>query len=437
MIAMPRKFTIKETILIFLLSIVCGTFTGGLVFLFKFLASYIIKISGILYEFTSTEILFLPLCVLSAVILSLVLCFIIEKNPVCKGAGIPNAIKMIKSAQPVKWILSVLILPLAALITFLSGVPLGNEGPSVQMGCAIGEFTSNFDKKNRKAFHKYLLSSGMGAGFASATGAPFSAILFVFEETHPKFSLRMILCVVSASISSAFTTYYLGKVFNFHTHLFDISVKEILPFKYIWIIIIFAIIIACLSFLFKKLCYFVDLILNEKFKNIPSFIKISVIFALTAILGCVSKIFIGTGHNIINDILTNEKIVYYMIVLAFFVRSLLIAFANKSGITGGLFIPTLTLGAILGYLFTKLIVFLNILPQQYALLIIIISLCSFLGSTTKIPITAFVFALEVFSLGNNFLILIISILVTYVFENIFEGKKTLRFISKFIKTTKT
>ena len=71
-----------------------------------------------------------------------------------------------------------------SLLSFLMGVPLGNEGPSVQIGTAVGRGTTRIALRKRFAWDRYSMTGGACAGFAVATGAPISGILFAVEEAH-------------------------------------------------------------------------------------------------------------------------------------------------------------------------------------------------------------------------------------------------------------
>lgn len=424
---MFSKFNIKQIILSLFLSIICGSLTAVLILLFKYIASYAIEFSSELYQTVSKNPIYLPLLVLGVVILSFILYSIIKYDSVCKGAGIPNSISMVKNNLPFRWVTSAFLLPFAALITFLSGVPLGNEGPSVQMGCAIGKGTLNFFKKDREPISRYILSGGMSAGFACVTGSPLTAIFFAFEELHLSLSPLLVISIIFASATSGIVTHFLSKTLNIHAHLFEFEIKNVLSYKYVLIVILLGFAVGISSVLLKKLYQFADTLLNSKLNKIPVYIKFAFIFIITAILGFVSKDFVGTGHSLINELLLDEKSIWYFLLIVLLVRSVLIAFATKSGITGGLFIPTLTLGAIIGFLFAKFFVYLTLLPAEYTGIIIIISICSFLAATTKIPITALIFAFETFSVGLNGIYVLISIFLAFFISKTFEEKKFLSF----------
>ena len=71
-------------------------------------------------------------------------------------------------------------------IAFFTGLPLGNEGPSVLIGTALGRGTNNLFNRT-PAWDRYVMTGGAAAGFAVATGAPATGIIFALEEVHKRF----------------------------------------------------------------------------------------------------------------------------------------------------------------------------------------------------------------------------------------------------------
>lgn len=418
-----NKIIFKQIIISFFLSIFCGSLTGLVVFLFKYAAYYVADFSSEIYQFVRENPIYLPIMILAVGVLSIILYFIVKYDAFCKGGGISTSITIIRDSLPFRWFSSVFLLPLAALITFFSGVPLGTEGPSVQIGCAIGKSTLNFAKKDSEKLSSHIESGGMGAGFASVTGAPFTALVFVFEELRLGFSPLMLVSVLSAVASSSLVSNLLGHTLNFHTKLFDITANEFLSFKFIWLVVILGIIVGILALLFIKLFHCAEKLVDCKLDKIPIYFKFLSLFIVAAILGFVSKDFIGTGYSLINEIFTETQNIWYMMLFALVVRAVLVALSNKAGITGGLFIPTLALGAIIGYLFSQVFILLGVLPEKYAMIIILISICSFLAAATKIPFTASIFALEIFGVGFNIVYVCVAIAFAFLVVKIFDANK--------------
>jgi H+/Cl- antiporter ClcA len=225
---------LKHTLIpCFVLSAITGIFTGTLIFFFKYCASYVISLSVSIYKAVNAKPIFLPLLILGMAVLGLLSHFILKFASECKGGGIPTALTIIRGFVSFKWLLSAFVLPISALITFFSGVPLGNEGPSVQMGCAVGKGSVDLLAKKNKAWDKYIMTGGACAGFAAATGAPLSGLLFSIEEIHRRFSPLIFMSVGTATIASTMMMKLLGNAFNMGTSLFHLHITEVLPMKYI------------------------------------------------------------------------------------------------------------------------------------------------------------------------------------------------------------
>jgi CIC family chloride channel protein len=136
------------------------------------------------------------------------------------------------------------------------------------------------------------------------------------------------------------------------------------------------------------------------------------VFLLTAISGFAYEGFIGTGHHLIENIIHGSS-VWYLVIIVFCVRMLLLMLANTSGISGGLFIPRLALGALLGALLGNMFISLAWIDEKYFAVIIIISMTSFLASEARMPITAFVFSIEALSGIYNMLPILLGVTTSY------------------------
>ena len=146
-----RRINYLRNILIpcLFLSGVAGIFTGALIFLFKLVANLIIHLSIDIYAAARTYPQYILPVLLGAAALGALAYLLLRIAPECKGGGIPTAVTALRGFVSFGWVKSIFVLFSSAMITFFSGVPLGNEGPSVQMGCAVGKGTVNvFAHKN-------------------------------------------------------------------------------------------------------------------------------------------------------------------------------------------------------------------------------------------------------------------------------------------------
>jgi H+/Cl- antiporter ClcA len=152
-----------------------GILTAMVVGVFKLTAKYAIAYSKVAYVFLRANPVYLPAVLVGLALVAFVIAWTYKKAPYVKGGGIPTAIGILRGLITFRWLWNLLGTFLFSTFTFLIGVPLGNEGPSVLMGTAIGRGTVSLSKKHR-AWDRYTMTGGASAGFAVATGAPFSGV---------------------------------------------------------------------------------------------------------------------------------------------------------------------------------------------------------------------------------------------------------------------
>lgn len=122
--------------------------------------------------------------------------------PDAAGSGIPEIEGAMDDLRPVRWWRVLPVKFFGGLGTLGSGMVLGREGPSVQMGGNVGSMVADiFRLKDNEGRHA-LLASGAAAGLSAAFNAPLAGTLFVVEEMRPQFrySLISIKAVFIASI---------------------------------------------------------------------------------------------------------------------------------------------------------------------------------------------------------------------------------------------
>ena len=404
-----------------LLSMLVGVLTGVLIFCFKVAASHVIHSSERIYAFVRQNPIYIPLLIGGAVAIGVIASLILKFARECRGGGIPTAVASIRGLIPMKWGQGIFVLFASALLTFLVGVPLGNEGPSVQMGAGVGKGSSHVMGKRKRAWERYLMTGGACAGFAIATGAPLSGIVFAVEEAHRRFSVHLFAVASVSVVFGTITQRYLAFFFGGSTALFDdLTITTVMPMRYLWAAIIVGAACGVCSLLFTAAYRAVKKISKTWAGKIPFMAKIVTIFAVTAILGLLSANFIGTGHSLIEEIL-HGKVIWYAILAAFVVRAVVMICANNEGVTGGIFIPNLAFGAMIASLITEGLIALGLVDGQYYVILIVVGMASFLAASSRTPITAIIFAAEALCIAGNMIPVVFGVMVSYLIAEV-SGK---------------
>ena len=397
-----------------------GILTGGAIFIFRIVTSAVIDFSERIYSFVRADARYLLPLVLGAALLGLISALILKKARDCRGGGIPTAVASMRGLVPLKWVQGIFALFFASLITFLGGVPLGNEGPSVLMGASIGKGTAEIAGKKHRAWERYSMTGGAAAGFALATNAPICGVIFALEEAHRRFSVSLLIfSSISVSVGTL-TEEALCRIFSVHLHSFRFDFLPAIPLRYLYLPLIIGITCGFCAVLFTKMY---DLFKRTQKKNrfrIRFIYKIMIIFSVTALIGYLSADFIGSGHSLIEKLAKGDGI-WYMLLLALAVRASLMIAANAEGVSGGVFVPTLAFGALIGALLGRGAIALGIAPARYATLFIAIGMTAFLAASSRIPMTALVFAVEVLAGVQNSLALAIAVTAAFMVVE-FSGK---------------
>ena len=235
-----------------LFSAVTGILTGILIFGFKYASARVLELSGMVYGFVRANPAYLPLLLLGAVTVASVAWLLLRTSPYCRGGGIPTVVAILRGLISFRWIRSLLFLPLSTLATFLVGVPLGNEGPSVQMGTALGRATVRLFAKTHGAWDRYIMTGGACAGFAAATGAPVTGIFFAFEEAHRRFSPMIFLSAATAALSAVAVMQTLCDLTSTPYALFHFEDAPHLPVKFLYAALIVGIVCGVCAVFFTK-----------------------------------------------------------------------------------------------------------------------------------------------------------------------------------------
>lgn len=404
----------------FILGACAGIFTAVMVLLYKLCAKYIIGFSEQFYHYLGDNLSLIPYVIIALFVIAFLFAFLYKHVSNLRGGGIPASIGFLRGVLPFKWIRNVFGVFILSLIHFFIGVPLGNEGPSVQMGTAIGRgCVYTFAKKNR-AWDRYAMTGGACSGFAVATGAPISGIIFAIEEAHQRIS-PMIIIVASASVMfSHLTAELLAPILGVSLSLFPNMEIMKLSALDIWIPIAVGLVIGLFAVLFLNYYKVINALVNKLLKKIPLFLKIFTVYLLTLGLGLISYSFISTGHELILELFVGE-IGFLMLLIILLLRATLTLSANTSGLTGGIFLPILALGAVMASILGKLGLLLGLSHEHYVM-ILVLGITACISGMMKMPLTAIIFAVEALSCYNNILFVITAAAVSFVITEIFETK---------------
>ena len=415
-----ESFVLKSIIAAISFGGLTGILTAVAVNLYKVCAKHIISLSERGYHYVGEHLYLIPIVLILLIAPAMLFAYIYRYVPNLRGGGIPTSIGILRGIISFKWVRNLVGIFCMSLVSFLIGVPLGNEGPSVQMGVAIGRGSVfSFGKKNR-AWDRYSMTGGACSGFAVATGAPISGILFAVEEAHQRISPMILMVATTSVMFATLTTELLAPILGVSKTLFPSMQLKHLEFTDVWIPLIIGIVIGLFAVLFLTYHKLIFKFFNRTLKKVRHGWRILLAFGLTFIAGLLSYSFISTGHELILE-LFDGKTTILMLLLLLVVRSFLTLCANSNRVTGGIFLPLLALGAILASIIAKILGAFGLDPSYYPI-IMVLGIVACVAGMMKMPLTAIVFAVEALSCYDNILYVIIVAGVAFIITEIFGAE---------------
>lgn len=386
-----RKDYILNILPCILYGVMGGAFTGSFVFFFKWLAKQVENASRFLYAEAKGSPLGITLAFCVLITLGLSMAFLHKWLPEVEGGGIPRSEGVLRGLFSFRSVRTLLGTFIGSMIGFFAGLPLGCEGPAVLMGTCIGGMCVHFSR-SKTAWRGYVMSGGAGAGFAVATGAPLSGILFVLEEVHKRFTPMLVLTVSASVISATLTGELLAKSFGMSTALFHFPPLASFSLSDVLYLLVLGVLLSLAVFAFDSSISLITRISRVTARFLGDRAKLVSVFVLTGAIGFLQIDAIYSGHHTVEAILFEHKILAVTLLLLL-VRFLMMLFVLDSGATGGSFVPTLALGALIGSLFAKLLIALGLNAALYDA-VVLLSMCAFIGGTLRAPLTATVLFVE-------------------------------------------
>lgn len=387
-----------------------GAVSGALIFFYRLAANYVMGYSVDIYEFMRAKPAFIPLLFVGLIAAAFMMSFVLRWAPEAAGGGIPRSEGVLKGKLRIRWVRTLIATLIGSMISYISGLSLGNEGPSVQLGTAVGAGANRTIRKKQDG-ERLVLTGSIAGSFAVATGAPLAGMVFAIEEANQQFSPRLLLSACCGTLWAVGVSEALAYAFGLDGRLLLIGAITTLPFKYIWYAIIIGVVCGLGASGFNKFSVSVsNLTANLKWKY-KTPILLAIVFVVTGAVGLIFPDMVGGGHDLMLSI-AEGGIVWYMLLAFLWIKLLLITFCAASGATGGMFVPMLVMGALFGGLLAEGGTACGIETEYYKV-IVLLGICAFLGASIKAPMTAVVFIVEATGSYASTLPAVIAVAVAY------------------------
>jgi chloride channel protein, CIC family len=308
-------------------------------------------------------------------------------SPHASGSGIPHVEAVVReellpasfSLIPVKFF--------GGLIAIGSGLALGREGPSVQMGAGVGHLVGRICRCNWPDC-RVLLAAGAGTGLATAFNAPIAGAIFVLEELVRRFEYRIAVAALGASATGIVVArLLLGDAPDFQVQALARGGAEAAPFYFV-----LGAVAGLLAVVYNR-TLLATIALAERLTAWPVELRAGTVGAAVGMLAWFAPELVGGGDAITQRTLAGAEMLALLPAI-FLLRLGLGAVSYAAGTPGGLFAPMLVLGAQVGFFLGLLsrLAFpdLPIQPEGFA----VVGMAAFFTGVVRAPLTGIVLVIE-------------------------------------------
>ncbi|MBV5316704.1 MAG: chloride channel protein [Desulfobulbaceae bacterium] len=320
------------------------------------------------------------------------------------GYGFTNFLRRVNLENGVIRARNIFIKIVATALTIGSGNSAGLEGPVAQIGGALGSQVGQRFRVSGKRMKIYI-AAGCAAGIAGIFNAPLAGVFFAAEivllGTYEISSFSAL--VIASALSTVVTRAYYGTVPAFPIPDYTIVNAFVeLPLYTVLAVIVGVTAVLHIRFFYAVRDWFVRLKLHPQLKPILG----------ALLVGSIAIFFpqiMGNGYEYMAKTLAGETLVWRMMVLVI-LKSVATAITLGSGGAGGVFAPSLFIGAVLGGAYGGIVHYLFPEYTATAGAYATVGIGAFLAASTHAPLTA-IFLL--FEMTGNYMI-IVPVMLTAV-----------------------
>lgn len=293
-----------------------------------------------------------PFVILVPVIGAVVVTFLVSQfAPEAKGHGVPEVMDAIYYGRGIIRPVVAVVKSLASAVAIGSGAAVGREGPIIQIGSALGSTLGQIIRM-RQGERIILVASGAGAGIAATFNTPIGGVLFAIELMMPEVSARTFLPVALATGTATFIgRFFFGTQPAFHVPaLTPLSVDVGSALTLCLYALLGAVTGVAAAAFVRGLHLLEDLfdrIEGRYTRHVLGMLLVGILIYLLQ-RGFGHYYVEGVGYSTVQAILLGQLSSTGLLLILFVAKGLATTLSLGSGSSGGIFSPSLYLGATIG-----------------------------------------------------------------------------------------
>ena len=326
--------------------------------------------------------------------------------PEASGSGIPHLEAVLHRLRTLEWKRVLPVKFFGGIIAIGSGLALGREGPTVQMGGAVGDAVSRLLKVSGRE-RRTLIASGAGAGLAAAFNAPLSGLVFVLEEVRRDFQP----IVFGAAFIAAAVADIVARIGAGQLAIFAVPSYPVPPLSSLPVFALLGIVAGVFGVLFNRgLLTTISLYARVPRRYIIPAAAIT--GGVVGLVGWFSPLMMGSGHALAESALKGTLLLS-AVPLFFIIRFVLTSASYGTGAPGGIFAPLLVLGSLLGLAIGQIAH--NVSPEVVPIpaVFAVVGMAAYFTAIVRAPLTGIMLIVEMTGNYSQMLPLLVSCFCAY------------------------
>lgn len=340
---------------------------------------------------------------------------LVMTEPDTRGSGIPQIDAEVVGRLDMRWPRVIVCKFAEGLICTISGLSLGREGPSVQLGGMAGKAVSRLFGKDRAEEH-LLVTCGAAAGMSAAFHAPLTGVLFALEEIHREFNAPLIISAMAATAMADFvTSHVLGVQPVLHFDLVDA-----LPHIDYALVLLMGIVCGMVGAAHNRGMFMAQETLFARLRKRLGEHALVVPFLVSGVVALMVPELLCGGDAILAYLEAHRQLSVSVVLGLLVGKYLFTSLCFGSGAPGGTLLPLVIMGSLVGALFGLGTIGAGGVPFSYLNNFILLGVAGLFAASVRAPVTAVVLCFELTGSLEHLLAVTAVSLVAFVTANLLK-----------------
>lgn len=339
---------------------------------------------------------------------------LVRRVPEAAGSGVQRVEAYLRAEIPPAPTAVLPVKFVGGLLSLGSGMVLGREGPTVQMGATVGDVLSRRTRLPQDDARTLSVSLA-GAGLGVAFSAPLGGAMFALEEVSHAFRPRLVVATLAGTASALVVTRWIVGP----EAVLPVGPVEAGPAVVLLAYAVLGLVLGALGVAYNRVVVRM-LDLAGRWPAVPPEAKAAAVAVVVVAIGLAAPWLIGGGDVVNEDVLVGSPAVHTL-VLVVLVRWLLGPLCYSVGTPGGLFAPLLVLGAAAGSLFAAGVADHLPGPTVPAASFAVVGMTAFFTAVVRAPVTGVVLLMEMTAQTTLVLPMVVGALAALVAATLLHG----------------